>query len=257
MAGALFYCPKAGLQRRVVRVEGILDGLIYIGGPNHLLYLTQLEYKAIYRRAQAWWTPKVSEAIAAERRAHRQWSSTRTDSAWDSYIAASKAKRQQIASAKQAHWRQSVHEASVSTEGIWRLAKWARTKSHLPPEPAKMPDLQWQGAQLGTVSGKARALYERFYPETEAELQDITDRDFQHDLPGRTLEMSQLVTEEDVQDIVQRVKLDKCPGSDEIPNRFLQAMGEPLIKALQALITAVFKVNYYPKRFQVACTIVL
>ena len=120
-----------------------------------------------------------------------------------------------------------------------------------------MPDLQWQGAQLGTVSGKARALYERFYPETEAELQDITDRDFQHDLPGRTLEMSQLVTEEDVQDIVRRVKPDKCPGSDEIPNRFLQAMGEPLIKALQALITVVFKVNYYPKRFRVARTIVL
>jgi hypothetical protein len=49
VAGALFYCPKAGLQRGVVRVEGILDGLMYIGGPNHLLYLMQLEYKAIYR----------------------------------------------------------------------------------------------------------------------------------------------------------------------------------------------------------------
>jgi hypothetical protein len=113
------------------------------------------------------------------------------------------------------------------------------------------------GAQLGTVSGKARALFERFYPETEADLQDITDRDFQHDLPGRTLEMSQLVTEEDVQNIVRRVKPDKCPGSDEVTNRFLQAMGEPLIKALQALITAVFKVKYHPKRFRAARTTVL
>ena len=34
-------------------------------------------------------------------------------------------------------------------------------------------------------------------------------------------------------------------------------MREPLIKVLQALITIVFKVNYYPKRFQVAYTIVL
>ena len=32
-----------------MRVEGILDGLMYVGGPNHLLYLTQLEYIAIYR----------------------------------------------------------------------------------------------------------------------------------------------------------------------------------------------------------------
>ena len=120
-----------------------------------------------------------------------------------------------------------------------------------------MPDLQWQGAQLGTVSGKARALFERFYPRTEADLEDITDRDFQRNLPGRTLTISQLVTVEDVRNIVRKVKPDKCPGADEIPNRFLQAMGEPLIKALQALITAVFRTSYYPKSFRAARTIVL
>jgi hypothetical protein len=123
-------------------------------------------------------------------------------------------------------------------------------------EPAKMPDMQWQGAQLSTVSGKARALYERFYPETEADLQDITDREFQHET-GQALEMSQLVTEEDVRNILRAVKPDKCPGADEIPNRFLQMMGEPLVKALQALITAVFRANYYPKSFRAARTIVL
>jgi uncharacterized membrane protein len=35
-----------------VRVEGTLDGLMYVGRPNHLLYLTQLEYKAVYRHFQ-------------------------------------------------------------------------------------------------------------------------------------------------------------------------------------------------------------
>jgi len=149
-----------------------------------------------------------------------------------------------------------MHEAANSKEGIWKIAKWARTKSHLPLEPAKMPDLQWQGTQLGTVSGKARALYERFYPETEADLEDIADRDFQHNLPG-TLVISQLVTAEEVRDIVRKVKPDKCLGADEIPNRFLQAIGEPLIKALQALITAVFRTSYYPKSFRAARTIVL
>src|SRR6266487_5583781 len=34
-------------------------------------------------------------------------------------------------------------------------------------------------------------------------------------------------------------------------------MGEPLVKALQGLLTAVNKVNYYPKRFRAARTIVL
>ena len=59
-----------------------------------------------------------------------------------------------------------------------------------------------------------------------------------------------------MQSIVQKVKPDKCLGLDEIPNRFLKAMRELLIKALQALITAVIKVNHYLKRFKAACTIV-
>jgi hypothetical protein len=208
-------------------------------------------------QAQAWWTPEISNAITAERRAHRKWTHTHTDRAWDDYTTTAKVKRRLIASAKQAHWRKSVHEASTSTEGIWKIAKWARTKSHLPPEPAKMPDLQWRGAWLNTLSGKVRALCERFYPETEADLQDITDRDFQQDLPGQALAMSQLVADKDIWDIVRKVKPDKCPGADEIPNRFLKAMGEPLVKALQTLITAVFRVSYYPKSFRAARTIVL
>ena len=61
----------------------------------------------------------------------------------------------------------------------------------------------------------------------------------------------------EVQAILQKIRLDKCPGADKIPNRFLQAMREPLVRALQALITAVFKVNYFLERFWTACTIVL
>jgi hypothetical protein len=60
-----------------------------------------------------------------------------------------------------------------------------------------------------------------------------------------------------VQYIVQKVKLDKCLKLDEILNWFLKAIRELLTKALQALITAVIKVNYYLKRFKAACTIVL
>jgi hypothetical protein len=41
-----------------------------------------------------------------------------------------------------------------------------------------MPDLQWQGSQHSTTEDKAKALYERFYPEIEAELDDITDQEF-------------------------------------------------------------------------------
>jgi hypothetical protein len=229
----------------------------YLVGFIQELISQTVPYKAPSTHAQAWWTPQVSEAITTERKARRQWSHNRTEHNWDDYVTALKAKRQRIASAKQAHWRKSVHEAAVSPEGIWKLAKWARTKSHLPPEPPKMPELQWQGSWHSTVQDKAQALSERFYPVTEADLEDITDKEFQEDLYGPTLEMNQLVTSAEVQAIVRKIKPDKCPGTDEIPNRFLQAMGVPLVRALQALITAVFKVNYFPERFRAARTIVL
>ena len=164
----------------------------YLVGFIQQLISKTVPYRAVSERAQAWWSADVLGAVAAKRRAHRLWSRARTDEAWEEYVKAAVAKRQRIASAKQAHWRKSVHEAAVSTEGIWKLARWARTKSHLPLEPAKMPDLQWQGAQFNTVSGKARALCERFYLETEADLDDITNQELQNDSygPGLALEMN-------------------------------------------------------------------
>jgi hypothetical protein len=83
-----------------------------------------------------------------------------------------------------------------------------------------MPDIQWQGSRLDTAKEKARALGERFYPETEADLDNILDRECQEEYSS-TLEISQLVTSTDIQAIVQRVKPDKYPGADKIPNRFL------------------------------------
>jgi hypothetical protein len=245
--------------QELASIQDIDDYTSYLVGFIQQLIDQTVPYRTVSERAQAWWTAEVSAVVATERRAHRLWLRTRTDSAWEEYLAAAAAKRQQIASAKQAHWRKSVYEAAVSTEGIWKLARWARTKSHLPPEPAKMPDLQWQGAQYNTVSGKARALYERFYPRTTADLDDIADQELQNESygPGPALVISQTVTSNDIQDIVSKAKPDKCPGADEIPNRFLQAMGEPLIRALQALITAVIRHSYYPARFRTARTIVL
>jgi hypothetical protein len=56
---------------------------------------------------------------------------------------------------------------------------------------------------------------------------------------------------------LKRTKPDKCPGADEIPNRFLQAMGEPLVQALTALINRCWAAEYFPKKFRMAYTIVL
>ena len=50
--------------------------------------------------------------------------------------------------------------------------------------------------------------------------------------------MDQSVILEEVRTTLRRVKPDKCPGQDGIPNRFLKAMGDPLLQALIDLINS-------------------
>ena len=111
-----------------------------------------------------------------------------------------------------------------------------------------MPDLKWQGTVYNTIKGKAEALCRRFYPKVEADTRDIVEPDLQEELE-QELEIEQKVTLDEIWTILQSVKPDKCPGADEIPNWFLQTIGEPLIKAVQSLATAVIKISHYPQRF--------
>ena len=175
-------------------IEAIVDGAKWLQLPYVLGSSSEIDTYASYLVAfiqdlidktvpyckaslysQPWWTQAITEAVATERRARRHWTQVRTEDSWNAFLKATDAKRQRIASAKRAHWRQQVHEAAISKEGIWKLAKWARTKSHLPLEPPKMPDLQWQGALHTSTSEKANALYERFYLIVLADIGDIVD----------------------------------------------------------------------------------
>jgi hypothetical protein len=64
-------------------------------------------------------------------------------------------------------------------------------------------------------------------------------------------------TKWEVHKALKRAKPDKSLGIDEIPNRFLHAMGELLIQAFTVLINQCWAAEYYLKQFQAAYTIVL
>jgi len=119
-----------------------------------------------------------------------------------------------------------------------------------------MLDLQLNRALTSTVEGKARALAEQFWPIVEADLTDITDQNFAT-RAGEPLEMRWTVTVDEVYSILKRVKPDKCPGIDGITNRFLKAMGAPLVQAITELTNTCWRLEYYPQRFKQARTIVL
>jgi hypothetical protein len=120
-----------------------------------------------------------------------------------------------------------------------------------------MPDIQLNGTLTSTIDGKATAIAQRFYPIVEADLADITEQEFTEQLASETLAMRQFTTEEEVYAILRKLKPDKCPGIDGIPNRFLQAMGEPLVRALTKLVNLCWQLEYFPQQFRKARTIVL
>ena len=107
-----------------------------------------------------------------------------------------------------------------------------------------MPDLKWNGTTRRTVVEKAEALAERFYPTVEADLTDITDREFQDIDLTADLWCDRTVKDWEIQSALKQTKPDKCPGSDEITNRFLWAMGNPLIQALTALLNQCWEAEY-------------
>ena len=78
-----------------------------------------------------------------------------------------------------AHFRHSVHEAASTGNGIWKLVRWAKERSHLPPEPPLIPTLKEvrEGVVIRvatSIQEKADMLRRRFFPEElEADLRDI------------------------------------------------------------------------------------
>ena len=75
--------------------------------------------------AESFWTPECTEAVHYARQLRR----TRPDS--QEYREAVKHKRKVVRTAKTLSFRTKIHEATEDTKGIWRLAKWARTRGHI------------------------------------------------------------------------------------------------------------------------------
>ena len=78
---------------------------------------------------------------------------------------AQKAKADVIAKSKKMHFRQSVHDSSVSARGVWKLAKYGREQSGKPRPVPKFPPLKRpDGTLADTFDGKIDALRGAFFP---------------------------------------------------------------------------------------------
>ncbi len=101
-------------------------------------------------------------------RALRQHRRNLSELSWQQYLETNKAKEAAISKAKRWSFEEAIENASKEGgKSFWRLAKWAKSKSFLPPTPPSMPT---------TPEAKCEALKARFFPPVPAaDLSDIPD----------------------------------------------------------------------------------
>ena len=184
-----------------------------------------------------WWSSEVAKAVRVDREARHRWLDSGLAEDWSARLAASRLKRTVIAKAQEKSFRQAIAKATEG-EGVWRLARWARTKAQQPSELPVMPALQSSQGLAYSVTEKAEALKARFYPIVEADLSDIQDTSFQDSTFRNSLEITRLATAEEVSSLLKLRKPYKAPGNDRIPNGFLRAMGPKLAEAVAQLANA-------------------
>jgi hypothetical protein len=102
---------------------------------NYLTSFTQeLIEKAVpwakpLEKATPWWNLEIGQAVYLERQARQSWGRSGLEQDWESWQEAGKTKRKLIIQAKRKSFREAIHEVAEKGGGLWKLAKWGRTKA--------------------------------------------------------------------------------------------------------------------------------
>lgn len=118
--------------------------------------------------AKDFWTTQCTAAVQQARRRRQKWQKQASIESWKLYLDAINTKANIIKKARKAFFRTQIHELSQNPKAILKLAKWARTKSHLPKEAPQFPPLKRiRNAGEATEFGeKVEILREKFFPPT-------------------------------------------------------------------------------------------
>ena len=162
-------------------------------------------------------------------------------------------KKKIIDKIKRHEFRKNIEKVTGDSQGLWRLAKWAREKSQSPREIPKMPPLKYGDQVAHTFEEKIDMLKEAFFPPPPSA--NLTD--LQGFIYPASLECPVTITEKEVLAALIRSRPDKAPGSDGITNRLLAACKGTLTKLLTPLFQACATLEYHPRTFREAHTIAL
>jgi len=173
--------------------------------------------------------------------------------AHDAVREARRAQRRALRQARSRHWRAVLYKASAKDADLWRLEKWARSRSHAPSAPPLLPPLRRpDGTHATHVDDKAEILSRRFFPTPDAAPPPPLPA-----IPLGRIFISQHVSLDDVSAAVHRTSPTKAPGPDQISNALLRACGDSLFPWLRNLAAASLRLGYWPSHFKASRTIII
>ena len=162
-----------------------------------------------------------------------------------------KEKKRIITKTKRNKFRTGMSEATKSSDKIWRLARWAKDKSHASRKVPRMPTLCANGVEAKTFEGKIDMLKSYFFPPPSTP--DLTD--MEQAVYSKKVDCLKNITRKAVCATIKRQHSDKTPDSDGIPNRVLKTLAESLIIWLLPMFQACVDTSYHALTFKTANTI--
>lgn len=203
-----------------------------------------------------YWNEECRQAIIESRRTHLEHLRLNSDESFELRRLARNNKVTVIRKAKQQAFRQGIAEATASSEGLWKIHKWAKqagTGRSLPQLPEIRQETGGDDIGINDLQEKLQAFRKQFFPEeVRADTSDIELAVY-----PEPLATSDTIDEDEIQTALRRVASKKAPGPDQIPNSILKAASLWLVPRLAPIFTAALRLGYHPHEWKRAVTLIL
>ncbi len=206
---------------------------------------------------QAWdfWNQICSKVVMKLQWLWIIWKSQNTLKTWNDYLRYNDHKNKIIKETKHSHFKSQMHKLSNALKLIWCFAKWIRIESQLLKKLSQFSSLKSNNFDhiADSFEEKTEMLQKKFFSSLfQANISDIS-RSF----ILLTMSFDSVLSQDEMRQMIQQVKVDKASDAFKISNKALQASLTELTLILISLFNACVIHKYHSKQFKKAQTIVL
>ena len=197
-----------------------------------------------------WWTNEVEAAIKSKKEAFKQWRQTRTQQDKDTYNLRKKEAKIQVAKAKQEHFEDLYRrlETRQGESEIYRIAKARHAKTR------DIGNVRIVKAADGRVLYEDKDIMDRW----REHYKEISTTEFPHpQIPRGTPNFRPVpvITEMEVRVAVNKMKIGKCTGPDDIPAEVWKLAGDKGVRFLTKLYNKIVEDNEIPAEWKKSTTV--